>query len=228
MKILLSAATPPELGPVLHWLRDRAMSSERNVLRFGSLDVHLLFTGMGPMATAYALGSYFARQSVDLAIQAGIAGALDTTLEIGEVVRVQQDTLVDFGAEDKDQRWLSLPDMGFAYASPYQADGSLRPVDTAAQYLPYRSVRGGTTARASGSTVTIDRIRERFPEVQIETMEGAAFFYAAQSSGVPCLQLRSISNYVTERDRESWNIGLAIKTLNEALENLLTAFTAQA
>ncbi|WP_431199504.1 hypothetical protein ACRQ5D_10000 [Mucilaginibacter sp. P25] len=31
---------------------------------------------------------------------------------------------------------------------------------------------------------------------------------------VPGMQIRAVSNYVEKRNREAWNIGLAIKNLN--------------
>jgi futalosine hydrolase len=34
---------------------------------------------------------------------------------------------------------------------------------------------------------------------------------------IPCIQLRSISNYVEPRNRSNWNIPLAIKALNDYL-----------
>jgi futalosine hydrolase len=50
--------------------------------------------------------------------------------------------------------------------------------------------------------------------VQIESMEGAAFFYACRQAGVPCMQIRAVSNYVEKRNRDNWQIGLAVKNLN--------------
>jgi futalosine hydrolase len=58
-------------------------------------------------------------------------------------------------------------------------------------------------------------------------MEGAAFFYACREAGVPCLQIRAVSNYVEKRNRDAWQIGLAVKNLNtfavELLERLKVA-----
>jgi futalosine hydrolase len=52
-------------------------------------------------------------------------------------------------------------------------------------------------------------------------MEGAAFFYACREAGVPCLQIRAVSNYVEKRNRDNWHIGLAIKNLNTFAMDLL-------
>jgi len=32
--------------------------------------------------------------------------------------------------------------------------------------------------------------------------------------GVPCMQIRAVSNYVEKRNLDAWQIGLAIKNLN--------------
>ena len=225
MIILLTAATPPELSPTVAWLRGHAVSTEHNVLRYARAEIHLLFTGMGTLSTGYALGHYLAQHRVDLAIQGGIAGALDPDLRLGEVVQITEDRQLDYGAEDRGGEYLDLGDMDFAYAAPYDADGWLRPQEVAASHLPFREVRAGTTNRSTGSAPTIGRIRHHFPEVQLESMEGAAFFYACLRAGVRPLQLRSVSNYVTERDRESWRIGKAIANLDDALRRVLTPFT---
>jgi futalosine hydrolase len=55
-------------------------------------------------------------------------------------------------------------------------------------------------------------------------MEGAAFFYACEEANVAALQVRAISNYVEKRNKENWNMPLAVKNLNnwltEDLKNL--------
>ena len=57
-------------------------------------------------------------------------------------------------------------------------------------------------------------------------MEGAAFFYACLLAKIPFLEIRSISNYVEARNRETWNLPLAINNLNQILIEILEAFRA--
>jgi futalosine hydrolase len=54
----------------------------------------------------------------------------------------------------------------------------------------------------------------------IESMEGAAFFASCMVHRVPCLQLRAVSNRVEPRNREAWNIPLALNRLQESLARL--------
>ena len=45
-------------------------------------------------------------------------------------------------------------------------------------------------------------------------MEGAACMMVCQKFNIPSLQIRSISNFIEERNKEKWNLSLAIKNLN--------------
>jgi futalosine hydrolase len=51
-------------------------------------------------------------------------------------------------------------------------------------------------------------------------MEGAAVFYVCLNENIPVLQIRSISNYVEDRDTTKWDIPLAIKQLNKFCTDL--------
>ena len=52
-------------------------------------------------------------------------------------------------------------------------------------------------------------------------MEGAALHYVCLSEKIPFLQLRSVSNYVGERDKSKWALREAIMNLNIELQRLI-------
>jgi futalosine hydrolase len=52
-------------------------------------------------------------------------------------------------------------------------------------------------------------------------MEGAAFMMVCQKFNITFIQIRSISNYVEERDKEKWDLDLAIKNLNNQLRTII-------
>ena len=54
---------------------------------------------------------------------------------------------------------------------------------------------------------------------QIENMEGAAIFALCAAYGVPCAEIRTISNYTTDI-REQWNIPAALEALVKAVNML--------
>ena len=53
-------------------------------------------------------------------------------------------------------------------------------------------------------------------------MEGAAFFQVCNTFNVPCIQIRAISNKVEHRNKDNWNLPLAIKNLNNKVEEIIT------
>ena len=77
-----------------------------------------------------------------------------------------------------------------------------------------------TVNTVHGCEERISKTEARF-HPQLESMEGAAFFYACKTAKVPCVQIRSISNYVERRNKTSWNIPLAIHNLNIEILKLL-------
>ena len=198
MKILLVAATQPEIQPLLD-----AFGEEK------PFDV--LITGVGMVATAFALGQQFTKKTYDLAINLGIAGSFDRNLNLGEVVEVVEDTLAELGAED-DDRFLSIDAMGFGESTFHSSNQML--------LLPVKKVRAITVNKVHGEETSIQKITERL-NPQLESMEGAAFFYACKRSMVPAIQIRAVSNYVEKRNRENWKIGLAVKNLNTFATELL-------
>lgn len=192
MEILLVAATQPEIQPLLaHFGEEKPFD--------------VLITGVGMVATAFALGQQFAKKKYDLAINLGIAGSFDQTLNLGEVVEIEQDTLSEFGAED-DLTFLPIETLGFG-------ESTFKPIKPML-LLSVKKVRAITVNTIHGDENSIQKITARL-NPQLESMEGAAFFYACKNSMVPSIQIRSVSNYVEKRNRENWKIGLAVKNLND-------------
>lgn len=54
---------------------------------------------------------------------------------------------------------------------------------------------------------------------QIENMEGAVFFASCAEAGVPCAEIRAVSNAVGA-PRGEWNIGAAVGRLAETIDKL--------
>jgi futalosine hydrolase len=52
-------------------------------------------------------------------------------------------------------------------------------------------------------------------------MEGATFFYICCRENIPFLALRAISNKVELRNKNNWNIALALNNLSEKLVDVL-------
>lgn len=217
MRILLVSATPFEVKPVQGWLETHWTA--KGLARFinGTTEVDLLFTGVGMTATAYALGKCFSLKHYDLAINAGIAGAYHNGLKKGDVVQVISETFADLGAEEADGAFSDIFSLGLSDVNnpPFREGTLINETAAAYQFLP--SVKGLTVNKVHGFSPSITRIRDRYPLADIETMEGAAFFYVCSMESVPFLAIRSISNYVESRNRAAWDIPGAVGALNEVL-----------
>jgi futalosine hydrolase len=82
-------------------------------------------------------------------------------------------------------------------------------------------VKGITTNISHGRDSTINKIKNQF-SASVESMEGAAVFYVCRYLGVPCIQIRAISNRVAPRENAGWNIPLALENLKDRLKIILT------
>jgi len=189
MRILVVAATPFEVENIDSKIKNH--------------NFELLITGVGMVATAFALGRHLAGNSYDLAINLGIAGSFDRSIALGEVVEVTEDRFSEMGAEDGDD-FLSLDQLGFGESgmkSSYELPAT----------FGLKKVSAITVNTVHGNEKSIKNV---IASTQLESMEGAAFFYACKQAGLQALQIRAVSNYVERRNRDAWQIGLAIKNLN--------------
>jgi len=77
-----------------------------------------------------------------------------------------------------------------------------------------KKVSGITVNTTHGAEISIEKIKSLF-NPDVESMEGAAFFYACLLEGITCSQIRTISNKIEKRNKENWDIPLAVKNLCE-------------
>lgn len=223
--MLLVSATPFEIAPLLEYLRAEGWEEESGHFKKANLHLEVLITGVGLPLTAYALGHRLAQHSYDLVVQAGVAGAIDRNLELGAVVEVVSDCFADLGVEEADGSFSSMTKMGLVPADdfPFREGRLWNAPDQARNFLP--QVHGISVNKVHGTEESIAALQQRYPFAQIESMEGAAFFYAALQAGVPALQIRSISNYVEKRQRENWKLPEAITGLNEVLKEMVLSLS---
>lgn len=240
MRLLLTAATYAETAPFLETLGP--CSEERENFRSYTLTkamLDVLITGVGMVPAAFHLGRQLERQTYDFVISAGIAGSFTTDYPIGSVVHVVKETLPEMGAEDHEE-FLSVFGMKLleAHQFPFR-DGKLvnhffenretgsftgmedrlKTVLRLEEVVRLKTVSGITVNTVHGRQESIDRVVS-LCHPDVESMEGAAFLYACLVSQTPFIQVRAISNRVEPRNRSKWDIPLAIRRLNEFLNQL--------
>lgn len=201
MKILLVAATDPELGNVT------------DINRKGLL-VSGLISGMGMVATAARLTRELCSNRFDLILNIGIAGAFNRNLEIGSVIRVREDILSELGAEDNED-FLNLQQMNLQGQWEYSENCGMYEV-----FGTLRPVRSVTVNTVHGNEKSIQTLINRL-QPDTESMEGAACFHVARDFNIPVAQIRAVSNYVTRRNKDAWNVPLALKNLQDTTRSLL-------
>jgi nucleoside phosphorylase len=59
--------------------------------------------------------------------------------------------------------------------------------------------------------------------LRVEAMEGFGVLRACARGGIPAVEIRAISNEITEADRGRWRIGRALESLADAIPRLLAA-----
>ncbi len=84
--------------------------------------------------------------------------------------------------------------------------------------VTYRATANiGDLPHVTGNTVS--RSVAPAAGAQIENMEGAVFFASCAEAGVPCAEIRAVSN-VVGAPRGEWNIGAAVGRLAETIDKL--------
>ena len=226
MTILLVSATPYEIAPLLDQWRQAGKEKEPHVFHWPALTVEVLITGVGLPLAACTLGFRLGQHQYDWLLQAGVAGALDRQLELGQVVEVVSECFADLGVEEADGRFTSVMDMGLVDGNtpPFYQGRMWNQPEVVRAFLP--QVHGISVNKVHGEDASIAQLRQQYPYAQVESMEGAAFFLAAATSQTPFLQIRAISNYVERRQRENWQLPKAITTINTTLSELLAALGA--
>lgn len=230
MNLLLVSATFFEIRPLLVQLPLIAQQNDQlSTYHYKDTVIEVLIPGVGMVQTAYYLGRQLARKHYDLAINAGIAGAFNKSLPLGSVVHVVEDCVPELGAEDG-ENFFSVFELGLTDPDthPYQGgklindsiESMMLNTNEIIRKLP--KVKAITSNTVRGNIDSIARI-QRISSADIESMEGAAFFFACLSGNVPCLQIRSVSNLVEERDKSHWNLELALKNLNKVLWEIITS-----
>lgn len=214
MICLLVAATVTEISPFLEYYRDTKNQLHDN------LQVDVLITGVGLVASTYSITKQLQIRRPDIIIQAGIAGCFDKNIALGSVVVVKQEAIGDQGVIESG-KMKTLFDLGLVEKDqlPF-SNGWLINKSEYLKKVKLKKVKGITINEITTSKQKIGFYQDSFEPV-IESMEGAALHYVCLLEKIPFLQIRSISNYIGERNKKKWNVKESINNLNKELIRLL-------
>lgn len=217
MKILFVAATKFEIQPLILKLELQEFAENNRCIKgnYKNLEINCLITGIGMVATAYFTAKVL-DDSYDLAINMGICGTFDSDLEIGSVINICEDCIAEMGAED-DENFLSMEELKLDAITKI-SNRTQEEINQVAERLT--KVVGITVNKVHGNERAIKKTVERL-HPNVESMEGAAFMFACAQERIPYLQIRAVSNKVEKRNKDRWNIPLAIENLNKKIQELL-------
>ena len=219
-KILYVTATSAEADTIKK-INDLILFPDGYHLR--DIEISQLITGVGSISTAWAIKQWLSmNEKPDLAINGGIAGSFRDEYGTGDVVMPVTDRFADAGIEDGNN-FLTLAEAGLAGTNEFPfRNGSL---NADKKYFDImnslvRPVNAITVNTATGTETTRNKLVQKF-NPDIETMEGATFFYICSRENIPFMALRAISNMVGPRDKSKWKILLALDNLSYKLNEII-------
>ncbi|MFZ6719820.1 hypothetical protein [Undibacterium sp. Ji49W] len=173
-------------------------------------DVSTIISGVGLSATAYATTKLICQHKPDLLIMAGIAGAYPhSSLKIGDVALVATEVEGDLGF---------FTTSGFVHLAHLPIDMEFERRHTlTCPHLPtnplFPLARSMSLNAAMAPFVNTG-------EVDLENMEGAAFFHTCLQENQAFLELRAISNFVNIHNDE-WDMQGSVKAMTAGLHRLI-------
>ncbi|MEW1908619.1 futalosine hydrolase [Kitasatospora sp. NPDC085895] len=190
----------------------------RGLARAGApgVPVEVLAGGVGPAAAAAATAAALATGRFRLVVSAGIAGGFAPHAPVGATVVASEILAADLGAETP-EGFRDVTELGFGSVRHRPAPGA---VALAAKVLDAVVGPVLTVSTVTGSAERAAALAARHPGAAAEAMEGFGVAEAAARSGLPVLEIRTVSNPVGPRDRAAWRIGEALGALERAFAAL--------
>jgi futalosine hydrolase len=220
MNILITSATYFEVNQTINYLDKHWHKMEEGTWKSENHEIHLLVTGVGVFNTLYELKNRLNQFSYSLIIQVGIGGSYQKNKPLGKVYYIATERFGDIGMEEKDGSFTSIFDTPLIDKNsfPFKEGLLLNPEATLTKFLPL--AHGITLNTVTGTQCKAEKIIQKYPDVEIENMEGASFFYVCLKENIPFMSIRSISNYVEDRNKDNWKMVEAIESLNKTLAEL--------
>ncbi len=180
-------------------------------------ELDILVCGVGPASAAAATSRTIAENSqmgraYDVVVNAGICGAFKGRAEIGDTLIATDSVAAELGVA-LPWRFQPIDELGF---------GTNRIGCNTVLTAAVEGVRGEilTLSSITGSDGLAANLAHRHPEAIGEAMEGFGVATAAQQAGLPFAEIRTVSNYIGDRDVARWDWSAALTSLTAAIKEL--------
>lgn len=196
------------------------VASTHNEIKNLNTKAKIFISGIGIINTIYNLTKYLIeKKDISIIFNVGIAGSFNKNINIGDVCFVKSDAIYEFGSENYNGKILDIFDN-----KTYHYEEKNIPLEIK-KYINYLTpVNSITRLTTSGTKETIDKIKNNFKKIDIETLEGAAVNFVAEKFKIPVVQIRSISNYCEIRNKNNWKTQEAIKNMNTSIKKILQKY----
>ena len=181
------------------------VATEQEIIEDKFNGCNILITGMGMVNTSIQITKELMQNKYDLVINMGVAGSFSQDYIVGDVVEVVEDNFSELGFENGND---------FGHFSDFVIKYNVKAKTN------LKKVKGITVNTVHGNEHSIAEIANRL-NPDVESMEGASVFKVCNEFAVPCIQIRAISNNVEKRNKENWNMPLAIHNLNNQVEKII-------
>lgn len=212
--ILFIAATAREITPFIELMKSDSK-------QFVNRNIDLLISGIGLTASTYHLARQLQLKKYDMVIQAGVAGCFDLSVPLGTVVAIKQEAIADQSVIEL-QKLKTIFDLKLVPQNqhPFKKGWLMNPNTELFKIAGLKKVKGISVNQISTSKKIIAFYKEYFDPVT-ESMEGAALHYVCLMEKIPFIQIRSISNYIGERNKKNWEMKESIHNLNQSLVGIM-------
>ena len=210
MKVLITAATAMELELI-----------KSETIRYDGVEIIFYVTGVGAVSTVFNLSEILHKEKFDIVIQVGIAGSFDKRLALGDAVAVEKELLYEMGVFENNH-YKTVFEMGLIDddTKPFTSSTLINPHTVLLDLTGLKKAMAITNNEISTSATKIKLYNEKYG-AEIESMEGGAFHYVAIMKSISFIQLRGISNYVGDRDKNNWKIKEAILSYSDVCNQLI-------
>lgn len=211
MRVTITAATTAEWMPCFAKIDKFYTEGSKR------LKINFHQSGVGMLATTFALTKLIIEDKPDFIIQIGIAGCFDNSVSLGKVFLIDNEIAADIGVEEKN-KWKDIFNLKLERSNYPPYEKRMLPNKYIDKYnlLKLKTVTGITVNEITTRKERIKQLIKKYDPFT-ESMEGAALHYVCRSMNIPFVQIRSISNYVGERDKTKWHLKEALDNLNKAL-----------
>lgn len=237
--IALMSSVPEEGTLLVRQLKGQTLLAGKPVYK-GTINdkaVIYIISGMGKTNAAHAATILMEKFSPKILILFGVGGAYPSAgLAVGDIVVAEKEVYGDEGVMLKDDfhgtEFMGIPLLKKGrkkYYNEFRLNTMLvkKVLETARRIRYHTScvlkVGMGTFVTVSTCTGTRKKaleLEERFGAL-CENMEGASVAHVCAMYDIPVIEIRGISNIVSNRDKDKWNVPLAAANCQEAVMELL-------